>query len=100
MAASLVTAFSLNRGALSFRAEGAPAPKEPALAKGRRASHAYARWVTQIALAAGATLVAVAFAMSTCERWLAGRRRHELAWAIALVLFAAGALFLWLGASI
>jgi hypothetical protein len=55
--------------------------------------------VTQSALAAGATLVAVAFAMSTFDRWLAGRRRHELAWAIALMLFATGALCLWLGAS-
>jgi hypothetical protein len=55
--------------------------------------------VTQSALAATATLVAVAFAMSTFERWLPRRRRHELAWAIALQLFAAGAFFLWLGAS-
>lgn len=56
--------------------------------------------MTETALAASATLVAVAFAMSTFERWLARRRRHELAWAVALALFAAGALFLWLGASI
>ena len=55
--------------------------------------------MTQSALAAGATLVAVAFAMSTLDRWLARRRRHELAWAAALTLFAAGAFFLWLGAS-
>lgn len=56
--------------------------------------------MTETALAASATLVAVAFAMSTFERWLARRRRHELAWAVALALFATGALFLWLGASI
>jgi len=55
--------------------------------------------VIQSALAAGATLVAVAFAMSTFDRWLVRRRRHELAWAVALTLFAAGALCLWLGAS-
>jgi hypothetical protein len=55
--------------------------------------------VTQSALAAGATLVAVAFAMSTFDRWLARGRRHELAWATALGLFALGAFFLWLGAS-
>ena len=55
--------------------------------------------MTQSALAAGATLVAMAFAMSTAERWLAHRRRHELAWAAALTLFAAGALCLWVGAS-
>src|SRR5437868_10595537 len=36
--------------------------------------------------------------MSTFERWLAGRRRHELAWASALALFAAGAVCLWVGA--
>jgi hypothetical protein len=55
--------------------------------------------VTQSALAAGATLVAVAFAMSTFDRWLARRRRHELAWSIALLLFAAGASCLWVGAT-
>ena len=55
--------------------------------------------MTEIALAAGATLVAVAFSMSTFDRWVARRRRHELAWALALALFAAGAFFLWLGAS-
>ncbi|MBV8304370.1 MAG: hypothetical protein JOZ04_09190 [Acidimicrobiia bacterium] len=55
--------------------------------------------MTQSALAAGATLVAVAFAMSTFDRWLTKRRRHELAWAVALTLFAAGAFCLWLGAS-
>lgn len=43
------------------------------------------------ALAAAAALVAVAFALSTFERWLLRRRRHELAWSIALVLFALAA---------
>jgi hypothetical protein len=51
------------------------------------------------ALAAGATLVACAFALSTFERWLEHRRRHELAWSIALAFFAVGATFLWVGAS-
>jgi uncharacterized membrane protein YfcA len=55
--------------------------------------------MTQSALAAGACLVAVAFAMSTFERWLARRRRHELTWAVALCLFAAGAACLWIGAA-
>jgi hypothetical protein len=55
--------------------------------------------MVQSALAAGACLVAIAFAMSTFERWLARGRRHELAWALALSLFAAGAAFLWIGAS-
>src|SRR5438105_10878260 len=37
--------------------------------------------------------------MSTFERWLAHGRRHELAWTLALALFAIGATFLWAGAS-
>jgi hypothetical protein len=46
------------------------------------------------ALATAAALVALAFAMSTYERWQDRRRLHELAWSIALALFAlaAGAL--------
>ncbi len=53
----------------------------------------------QSALAATAALVAVAFAMSTFDRWLVRRQRHELAWTFALGLFALGAAFLWIGAS-
>ncbi|HVF74091.1 MAG TPA: hypothetical protein VM938_03510 [Acidimicrobiales bacterium] len=47
-----------------------------------------------VALATGAALVGLAFAMSTYERWLARRQRHHLAWSAALLLFAlaAGAL--------
>jgi hypothetical protein len=52
------------------------------------------------ALAATATLVAAAFAMCTFERWLDRRKRHELAWTIALVMFAAGSVALWAGASL
>src|SRR5438105_15568099 len=37
--------------------------------------------------------------MSTFERWLAGRRRHELVWSVAMALFFVGAAFLWVGAS-
>lgn len=55
---------------------------------------------THRALAAAATLVALAFALSTLERWLARRRRHELAWTAALVLFAAGSAALWAGATL
>lgn len=46
------------------------------------------------ALAAAAALVALAFALSTFERWLARRRPHELAWSAALAMFslASGAL--------
>jgi len=55
--------------------------------------------VLQSALAAGSALVALAFALSTLERWLVGRHRHELAWSVALGLFTAGATCLWIGAS-
>jgi hypothetical protein len=53
-----------------------------------------------IALAAGATVVAVAFAACLFERWLTHRRPHELAWGIALILFACGSLSLWAGATL
>ena len=53
-----------------------------------------------LALASGATVVAFAFAGATFERWLRRRRRHELAWSIALALFTCGALSLWAGAAI
>src|ERR1700730_7875522 len=45
----------------------------------------------RIAVSVGATLVALAFAMSTFERWMARRRRHELAWSGALALFVVAA---------
>lgn len=47
------------------------------------------------ALAAAATLVAVAFCLSTLDRWLRRRRPHELAWTVSLAMFAAGSLALW-----
>jgi len=53
-----------------------------------------------LALASGATVVSFAFAGATFERWLRRRRRHELAWSVALVLFALGSLSLWAGAAI
>ena len=52
------------------------------------------------ALAAGATVVAVAFAACLVERWLVRRRPEELAWAVALALFACGSLSLWVGAAL
>jgi hypothetical protein len=51
------------------------------------------------ALAAGATAVAVAFALATWDRWLRRRRGHELVWTVSLVLFAVGAGSLWWGVS-
>jgi hypothetical protein len=47
------------------------------------------------ALAAGATVVAVAFALATWDRWLRRRRPHELAWTVSLLLFAVGSGALW-----
>lgn len=52
------------------------------------------------ALAAAATLVSLAFALSTLERWMARRQRHEAAWTISLFLFAAGSAALWVGAAV
>src|SRR5205085_2154299 len=46
-----------------------------------------------------AGLVALAFCMSTFERWLRSRRRHELAWTLSLVMFTLGSGALWLGAA-
>ena len=56
--------------------------------------------MTTTALAAAATLLAGAFAAATFERWLERRRRHELAWSVALTFFAAGAASLWTGAAV
>lgn len=56
--------------------------------------------VVHTALAAAATLISLAFALSTGERWLRGRKRHEAAWTISLVMFALGSAALWLGAAI
>ncbi len=51
------------------------------------------------ALAAAATLVALAFALCTFERWLARERPHELAWSLALAAFALASTALWAGVS-
>ena len=40
----------------------------------------------RIAVSVSAALVALAFACSTFERWLARHRRHELAWSGALII--------------
>jgi hypothetical protein len=53
-----------------------------------------------IALASAASVVAVAFAASLLERWILRRRGHELAWSVALLLFACGSLSLWAGATL
>jgi hypothetical protein len=40
------------------------------------------------ALASAAMLVALAFTLSLYERWLANRQPHELAWTVAMAMFA------------
>lgn len=50
-------------------------------------------------LAAISTLVALAFALSTFDRWLRRRLPHELAWTVAMALFAVGSFALWVGAT-
>ncbi len=52
------------------------------------------------ALAVAAALVAVAFSLSTFERWRAGRRPHEAAWTVALAMFAVAAGALAAGAEL
>jgi hypothetical protein len=54
---------------------------------------------THLALAAAATLLALAFALCTLERWLDRRKAHEAAWTAALFLFAAASAALWAGAA-
>ena len=82
------------------RGAAPPLPIGPGHAAPKVCSDLYASIVTmQSALAAGATLVALAFAMATFERWLDGRRRHELAWSVSLLLFTLGAGCLLVGAA-
>ncbi|HEV3225967.1 MAG TPA: hypothetical protein VGZ52_04010 [Acidimicrobiales bacterium] len=52
-----------------------------------------------LALAAAATLLALAFGFCTLERWLDKRKAHEAAWTAALFLFAAASASLWAGAA-
>lgn len=54
-------------------------------------------WANAInsAMAGGAALVACAFALSAFDRWLRRRQPHELAWSIAMALFAVGSFALW-----
>lgn len=54
----------------------------------------------EVALAVGATLVALAATLSTFDRWLARRRPHEAAWAAAFALFTIASAALAAGAGI
>jgi hypothetical protein len=55
--------------------------------------------VKETALAAAATLVALAFTLSTFDRWLVRRRRHEGAWTLALAMFTLASGTLWVGSA-
>jgi hypothetical protein len=50
------------------------------------------------ALGVAAALVALAFALSTFERWLRGHKPHELAWTVSLLMFSVASLALAAGA--
>ncbi len=54
--------------------------------------------MVEVVTAAIATLIGVAFSLSTFERWLDKKRKHELAWATSLLMFAIAAFALALGA--
>jgi len=54
----------------------------------------------EAALAAAATLVAVAFTFCTLDRWLSRRRRHDIAWTVAMAMFAIASAALWLGSTV
>lgn len=56
--------------------------------------------MTDTVAAVVATLVGLAFALSTFERYLARRARHELAWSLALAFFAVASGALALGATV
>lgn len=47
------------------------------------------------ALAAASAIVALAFGLSTLDRWTRRRRPHELAWTIAMGLFVIASMSLW-----
>lgn len=51
--------------------------------------------VVTTALAGAAALVACAFTLSSADRWLRRRAPHELAWTVAMSLFAIASLALW-----
>ncbi|MBV9663129.1 MAG: hypothetical protein JOZ37_04105 [Actinobacteria bacterium] len=56
--------------------------------------------MVHVALAVGAALVALAFSLSTFERWLVRRSQHELLWSVALAMFSLAAFALAAGAAL
>jgi hypothetical protein len=51
------------------------------------------------ALGVAAALVALAFSLSTLERWLSGHKPHELAWTVSLLMFCVASFALAAGAA-
>lgn len=51
-------------------------------------------------LAASAALIALAFALMCLDRFLSRRQPHQLAWTVAMLLFALGSLAMWFGESV
>ena len=51
--------------------------------------------VVTTVLAGAASLIACAFTLSSMDRWLRRRAPHELAWTVAMALFAVASLGLW-----
>jgi len=51
-------------------------------------------------LAAGAALIALAFALMCLDRFLNRRQPQELAWSVAMALFSIGSVALWFGESV
>jgi hypothetical protein len=52
-----------------------------------------------VPLAAASALVSLAFGLTTFDRWLERRRRHDMAWSVAMALFAIAAGALWWAAA-
>ncbi len=68
-----------------------------AFTKARTPLYAAPAMTLEAALAAAATLIALAFACSTFERWLTGRRLHHLLWTVSLSMFTVASGALWWG---
>lgn len=58
----------------------------------------YRVYVLDVSMAVAASLLGFAFAISTFERWQAKGKRHELAWSVALTMFAIAAVTMVFGA--
>lgn len=86
------------RGESDTQSRLLPHPARTELRPGARnvaSGIAFAGVTSNTALAAASVIVSVAFGLSTLDRWLRRRRPHELAWTVAMGLFAVAAASLW-----